>query len=194
VVVIFLGKYTTIPHARYLLVLYYSPIILNLILLSLKLEKIKFKYFISIITSILVLLSLITFSSLFAQDWQPISKIISPPDYAACFNLNKSDAGLAGYWQSKPLITFSQHQLQIATINEQGEPSIFNNNRYWYTDSWQNPGSSPQFHFIFMNSLNDEAIVNRYGNPDRIQACNNSEVWWYDDSQLLYSKLMQERL
>jgi hypothetical protein len=192
--VIFLGKYTTTAHARYLLFLYYSPILLNLILLGLKLEKINNKYYTSIVAGILVLLSLITYSSLFSQDWQPITKIISPPDYATCFNLNKPDAGLAGYWQSKPLIVFSQGQLQVATINEQGEPYIFNNNRYWYSDSWQNPGSPPQFHFILMNSLNAQAIVNRYGNPDRVEVCNNSEVWWYNDSQLVYSKLLQERL
>jgi hypothetical protein len=192
--VIILGKYTTIPHTRYLLFLYYSPSIISLVLISLNLEKINNKYFNNIITGMIVLLSLITFSSLFTQKWQPITRIISPPDYAACFNFNKPSAGLAGYWQSKPLITFSQRKIQIATINEQGEPSIGNNNRYWYTDSWQNPGSLPQFQFIFMNSLDYHAIANRYGNPDKIETCIDSEIWWYDNPQLVYSKLMQEGL
>jgi hypothetical protein len=111
-----------------------------------------------------------------------------------CFNFNKPIAGLAEYWQSKPLITFSQRQIQIATINEQGEPSIGNNNRYWYTDSWKNPGSLAQFQFILMNSLDYKAIANRYGNPDRIETCINSEIWWYNNPQLVYSKLMREGL
>ncbi|MGL5940342.1 MAG: hypothetical protein ACRC2S_08150 [Waterburya sp.] len=108
--------------------------------------------------------------------------------------MNKPSAGLAGYWQSKPLITFSQRQIQIATINEQGEPSVGNNNRYWYTDSWENAGSIPQFQFIFMRSLDQNAIAHRYGNPDRIEACTDSEIWWYNSPQTVYSKLMYQGL
>ena len=122
-----------------------------------------------------------------------MSKIV-PPDYANCFNLEQPQAGLADYWYSKPLIAFSQRKIQIATINELGEPYTWNSNRNWYRDSWQNPGSPPTFEFIIMANLDPEAITQRYGQPDRTEVCSNTEIWWYKNPQKVYDNLMRDGL
>ena len=83
--------------------------------------------------------------------------------------------------------------MQIATITDSGEAYYWNNNRYWYEDSWTNPGNKPQFQFIFMRSLNQQAIIKRYGQPDRIEPCNESEIWWYDKQEQIYSQLMKQK-
>lgn len=69
-----------------------------------------------------------------------------------------------------------------------------NKNIFSMTISWENPGSIPQFQFIFMRSLDQNAIAHRYGNPDRIEACTDSEIWWYNSPQTVYSKLMHQGL
>jgi hypothetical protein len=192
ITVMILGKYTGVAHARYLLFVYYAPGLTALILVSLLLEKIR--HVNNIVIMIAVVISLISFTSIVAPESPSISQILAPPDYASCFALDQPQAGLAGYWQSKTLIAFSQRKIQIATINEQGEPSTWNNNRYWYTDSWAKPGSLPEFKFIFMRSLDQKAIATRYGKPDRIEACTDSEIWRYNDPQALYSHLMKHGL
>ncbi|MGD1920338.1 MAG: hypothetical protein ACFCAD_16515 [Pleurocapsa sp.] len=188
--VIVLGKYTTIPHARYLIFVYYSPGLIAIVLASLWLEKIKQTKNITI--AAIVAISIISSASLLTQKSTSISDILSPPAYANCFNLNQPQAGLAEYWQSKPLIAFSQRNIQIATIRTEGKPSTWNSNRYWYTNSWIEPGSLPQFRFIFMKSLDKKAIAQRYGKPDRIEACTDSEIWWYDNPEGLYPQLMRD--
>ncbi len=45
-----------------------------------------------------------------------------------------------------------------------------------------------------MRSLVQNAITHRYGNPDRIEACADSEIWWYNNPQTVYSKLMYQGL
>lgn len=190
--VIILGKYTTIPDSRYLTFVYYSPGAIALTSIGLWLEKIKQIGKIAVATS--VTLSIIAATSLATKEFPAISRVLSPPNYATCFNLDLPQAGLAGYWQSKPLIAFSQGKIQIATVTEEGKPSIGNSNRYWYTDSWAKPGTLPQFRFILMKSLDKKAIAFRYGQPDRIEACVNSEIWWYDNPEVIYSQLMRDGL
>lgn len=191
--VVILGKYTDESQTRYLTTLYYSPGLVALIIISLRLEKAKSKLINFLAVAGLVTITLAAGTSLIGKEFI-ISQILAPPDYASCFDLNKSQAGLAGYWHSKPLIAYSQRQIQIATIKEDGHPYTSNSNRYWYTDSWQNPGNQPQFKFILMDTLDKSAIAARYGMPDRVEACNNSEVWWYKNSDALYSNLMRDGL
>jgi hypothetical protein len=192
IAVIILGKYTTVAHARYFMFIYYSPGLIALILVSLLLEKIRHTN--NIVMAATVALSIIAFTSIVTKESPSISQIFSPPDYASCFALDQPQAGLAGYWQSKTLIAFSQRKIQIATIKEQGEPATWNNNRYWYTNSWAKPGNLPEFQFILMKSLDQNAIATRYGKPDKIEACTDSEIWRYNDSQALYSNLMKDGL
>ncbi len=195
--VILLGKYVDVPSARYFMVVYYSPGLVSLILLSLNWEqtdiKYKNKYKNQIQLTIAAIITIVCLNSIFSNQSASL-QVASPPDYASCFDLNQPQAGLAEYWHSKPLIAYSQRKIQIATIKLQGEPNIWNNNRYWYTDSWQNPGNPPQFQFILMHSLDKDAIAKRYGQPDRIDTCTNSEVWWYDNPQQVYANLMRDGL
>ncbi|MGH2416160.1 MAG: hypothetical protein ACRDEA_21210, partial [Microcystaceae cyanobacterium] len=114
------------------------------------------------------------------------------PPYLACFSNSGNIAGLAGYWQSKPLILFSNRQIQIASITERGEPVQWLNNRYWYIDNWANPGQPPDFKFIFMRMLDANLIQQRYGHPDRIVPCDGSEIWFYDRPDFLYQRLMKK--
>ena len=190
--VLVLGKYTSIPHARYLTFVYYSPGLIFLILIAVWLEKIKHINKIAIAASVTI--AIIAATSLFTKKLLPIAQILPPPNYATCFNLNKPQAGLAGYWESKPLVVFSQRKIQVATINEEGQASVGNNNRYWYTDSWAKPGTKPQFEFILIKSLNRNAIASHYGKPNRVQACADSEIWWYDNSEAVYAQLMRDEM
>jgi hypothetical protein len=189
IAVMVLGKYTEVAFVRYFILVYYSPGLIALILVSLALEKIRHINNIAIAVAVVVTINAST--SIVTKESPSISQFFSPPDYASCFALDRPQAGLAGYWQSKPLIAFSQRKVQIATIQEQGRPMTFNNNRYWFTNSWTNPGSLPEFQFIFMKSLDENVIETRYGKPDSIEACTDSEIWWYNDSQALYSNLMK---
>ena len=186
-----LGKYTDSGSMRYFIPIYYSPLIFSLLLLSLSIEKLNSKYLKIIQTSLAVAISAIIFMLASSLEIKPVTEVFTPPNYAACFDRG-AIAGLAGYWESKPIILFSQRQVQIATITDNGEPYYWNNNRYWYEDSWTNPGNKPQFKFIFMRSLKPQAIIQKYGQPDRTESCDDSEIWWYDNPEQIYSKLMND--
>lgn len=186
-----LGKYIDWGSMRYFLPIYYSPLIFSLLLLSLSLEKLH-KQFLKIIqTGLIIIISAISFILTSSLEIKPATEILPPPNYMACFHRN-AIAGLAGYWESKPIILFSHRKVQIATVTDTGEPYYWNNNRYWYEDSWIKPGNKPQFQFIFMRSLKTEKILHKYGQPDRIESCADSEIWWYNNSKQVYSKLMEK--
>jgi hypothetical protein len=172
------GKYLDWGSMRYFLPIYYSPLIFSLLLLSLSLEKLSQQSLKIIQTSLIIIISAIILILTSPLKIKPVTEILQPPDYIACFN--PKTAGFAGYWESKPIILFSQRTIQVATITDMGEPYYWNNNRYWYEDSWNNPGNKPQFQFIFMRSLKPEKILQKYGQPDRKQNCGDNEIWWYD--------------
>lgn len=192
-VVIILGKYTGVSKARYLITLYYMPGLMTLLLLGLQFERAKIKSKTSITLATATVIGVSALSILLGQQ-EPIMSEIVPPDYASCFDLEQPQAGLADYWYTKPLIAFSQRRIQIATINDQGEPYTWNSNRNWYRDSWQNPGSPPMFRFIIMANLDPGAITQRYGQPDKTEACSNTEIWWYNKPQKIYDSLMRDGL
>ncbi|MEL7075531.1 MAG: hypothetical protein AAGM46_06360 [Cyanobacteria bacterium J06582_2] len=192
-VVIIVGKYTGVSRARYLITLYYMPGMMALLLLALQFERGRIKSQASITLATATAIGVTAWSVLLGQQAPVLSKIV-PPDYAKCFDLEQPQAGLADYWYTKPLIAFSQRRIQIATINDQGEPYTWNSNRNWYRDSWQNPGSPPMFKFIIMANLNPEAITRLYGQPKQTEVCSNTEIWWYDDQQKIYDNLMRDGL
>jgi hypothetical protein len=192
VAVFALGKYIDLNSIRYFLPLFYSPGIFLLLSLGLAIEQVEQQYVKIIELALATLLGITLVILTSSVKFQPITQLFPAPEYASCFSKFTPTAGLAGYWESKPLILYSRRQLQIATITPNGEPYQWNNNQYWYIDNWHNPGSLPNFQFILMRSLDKNAIEQTYGKPNRVSACADSEIWWYDDPDRLYLNLMKD--
>ncbi|HVC32897.1 MAG TPA: hypothetical protein VNL16_05255 [Chloroflexota bacterium] len=120
-----------------------------------------------------------------------VPDLFPAPADAACFAGIGSAAGLADYWDAKPLIMFSGHRLQVAAVVSDGTPFLWADNAFWYVESWMEPGHPPRFSFIVMRRLDPTAIARRYGQPDRVVACAGSAIWWYDQPNALGTHLVQ---
>jgi hypothetical protein len=174
--------------------LLYSPGLLALWSISLTAKRWPFKLFQSYRCSTIVTIELTLIFLVASVDPRPVHQLLPVPPYVNCFRFMDTKAGLAGYWQAKPLILFSNHQFQIAAVTEDGAPREWIDNQFWYIDHFGNPMKTPQFEFIFMKWLEPAAVEKRYGPPDRIEGCDGSEIWFYDKPETLYLHLLQGHL
>ncbi|MBE9222216.1 hypothetical protein IQ215_05850 [Cyanobacterium stanieri LEGE 03274] len=189
--VMILGKYIDIGSLRYFLFIFYNPLIFSILLSLVYLSKLKYQWLKQIQYLTLIIFSLNIVLQISLLEIKSITQVFPPPVYYGCL-ANKTTAGLAGYWETKPLILFSQKNLQIGTITDFGNLYHFNNNIYWYQNSWHESGSQPKFEFIFTRSLNKDKILEKYGQPERIESCHDDEIWWYSDYENIYNILLNK--
>ena len=102
-------------------------------------------------------------------------------DIAACLAPTGRTAGLAEYWQARPISIASNWRLQTIQIGPRGNTRVWGSNPSWYTTDRDRPGHTPPFSFIVMQGLDEPAIRAAYGPPDQVLACPGSPVWLYDD-------------
>lgn len=108
---------------------------------------------------------------------------------AACLAPTGRTAGLALYWQARPITVASDWRLQVEQIKAHGEIGIWGNNPTWYTSSRHKAGQLPAFSFIVMQGLDEPAIHAAYGPPDGVLPCPGSDVWLYDDPAAMRANL-----
>ena len=118
----------------------------------------------------------------------PLNTVFQVPPTLACFDGADRTGGLAGYWQAKPLMLFSDDRVRAVQVDPTGAPMLWINNNSWYTED---DGSLPRFSFILMDELNEQAILARYGVPDRVETCGASRIWRYGDSRNVTIALLQ---
>jgi hypothetical protein len=111
------------------------------------------------------------------------------PDLAGCVGALQAqyglEAGLADYWTARPLTLAADERLQVDQIHTDGSPQYYTNDLTWYTHSFADPGRPPRYRFIVLRDLDSTAITKRYGRPDHIAPCSETQVWIYDDPQRL---------
>ena len=111
------------------------------------------------------------------------------PSLLSCLQKEHSIAGMADYWNASPLILFSRWKYHIAQIGEDGSPRNWMTNRAWVDHDWSDPERPPPYSFIVMENLPEDQILGAYGRPDRVVACDSTEIWFYTNTDELTSRL-----
>jgi hypothetical protein len=120
----------------------------------------------------------------------PLGGVLKAPPALACFDRAERTAGLAGYWQAKPLMLFSDDKVHAVQVDASGAPMLWINNNGWYTGN--GAGSPPNFSFILMDDLNEQAILARYGAADWAETCGSSRIWHYGSPRKVAVALLQD--
>jgi hypothetical protein len=102
------------------------------------------------------------------------------------------DAGLASYWVARPETLSSDFSVQVDSIRPDGQAMQYMNDASWFRRSIADPSRPPQYRFIVMNGLDQNAIVARFGQPDRTESCDGSPVLIYDSPTRLQRAVSQQ--
>ncbi|HKF71933.1 MAG TPA: hypothetical protein VKB68_09285 [Stellaceae bacterium] len=93
-------------------------------------------------------------------------------------------AGLGDYWYSRYIEASSDWRLQIDQIEPDGAGMWWSNDRFWYTHDIHDATREPEYNYILMPRLNEEAIRRHYGPPDRTLECGSSALGVYGDPSI----------
>lgn len=82
---------------------------------------------------------------------------------------------LAEYWVAKPIMLFSDNRAHVVQVTPGGlKPNFWIASRGWFRP--------PQVYgIVITNRLDRERIVTLFGNPQRVERCNEYELWVYSD-------------
>ena len=116
---------------------------------------------------------------------QPIESCLS-----RLLPVSDRNAGLADYWLARPMTLSSNFRLQVQPINNEGQPSLWGNDPYWFTHSITSPSQVPTYSFIVMAQLSPTAIAARYGRPDQSFKCLGSDIWIYHNGTRLTQSII----
>ena len=89
-------------------------------------------------------------------------------------------AGIAQYWEARPIEVSSDWRLQVEQVVDDGRIFIWGSNPFYYTHDLSHPTQAPTFDFIVMRDLVSADITARFGKPDQVIECPGTEVWIYD--------------
>jgi hypothetical protein len=110
-----------------------------------------------------------------------------------CLKREHAVAGMADYWNASPLILFSRWKYHVVQIKDDGSPHYWMNNRAWVNHDWSDPERVPRYSFIVMKNLPADRIIDAYDSPDRVVACDSTEIWFYTNTEALTSRLLGRR-
>jgi hypothetical protein len=99
-------------------------------------------------------------------------------------------AGLAGYWEARPIELATDWTLQVDQITEEGYIYAWGNDVNWYRHSLADPKVAPDYNFIVMRMLYPDRIRAMYGPPDEVAPCGDTEVWVYRTPGFLRDRLL----
>jgi hypothetical protein len=116
---------------------------------------------------------------------------IPPPPDLSCLPGDRPLAGLAEYWQARPLRLFGGERLQIEPLTVDAMPFWWISNRFWFTHRRTPPDGMPLYSFIDMRRLDPDTVERRYGKPSAIVKCDTVDIWFYDDAEALTRRFMQ---
>ncbi len=115
-------------------------------------------------------------------------------DVAACLRPLREGlglhAGLAGYWDARPIEVATHWSLQVDQIAADGHAYLWGNDRRWYRHALGDPARPPAYDFIVMRGLPADRILAAYGPPDIVVPCAPTEVWVYRDAAALTAALI----
>ncbi len=115
-------------------------------------------------------------------------------DVAACLRPLRErlglHAGLAGYWDARPIEVATHWSLQVDQIAADGHAYLWGNDRRWYRHALGDPARPPAYDFIVMRDLPPDRILAAYGPPDTVVPCAPTEVWVYRDAAALTAALI----
>jgi len=116
------------------------------------------------------------------------------PQYAGCLDALRArlglQAGLANYWNARQLKIASNWRLQVLDgADFDASPHLFQNDPLLYKDIFVGPYLAPSPRFILMDGFKPIDVADRYGKPDRIEPCDGSEIWIYNDPMRFYRNL-----
>lgn len=183
--------YVDAAAIRYFHPLIYTPTLIILIGLGWVLEQRARQHVLLVRRALAIAITGMALSLTAAQPRLAPVEVFPPPDYVACFDHLGASAGLAEYWQAKPLLMYSDRRLQVVAIESQGSAYLWGANAAWYTESWIRPGEPPAYSFILMKGLDPAAISARYGAPDRVVGCADTEIWFYRQPNRLFTRLRE---
>jgi len=108
-----------------------------------------------------------------------VPKAISVPALIGCLPDGEA-AGLASYWQARPITLFSGRRLQVSALKENGDGYWLIANRHWFLRAFAAPDRMLEFRFIVMDGLQRDSIREKYGAPARRVVCGGIEIWFYE--------------
>lgn len=91
------------------------------------------------------------------------------------------DGGLAAYWVARPEMLSSDFSVQVDPIRPDGRVMQYMNDASWFRRSIADPSRPPHYRFVIMDGLDHNAIVARFGQPDKTEPCDGSLMFIYDD-------------
>lgn len=102
---------------------------------------------------------------------------------AACLISMKASgrihAGIAQYWLARVIEASSDWKLQVPQVMGSGNVFLWGNNRLSYLHDVTDPAKAPLFDFIVVKNLDFGGVVKRFGQPDNIVSCPETDVWLY---------------
>jgi hypothetical protein len=98
-------------------------------------------------------------------------------------------AGLGDYWHARPLEASSDWRLQVDQLDADGHAWIWENDPMAYFHDARG-SAPPPYSFIVMAGLSAPRIAARYGPPDHVLRCPDSDVWLYDDRSHLQPRVI----
>ncbi len=117
---------------------------------------------------------------------QPVLPMLAWADpVAACLAPTGRIAGLAEYWEARPITVSSNWRMQVMQIGPRGNTRTWGNDPSGYTRSLDTPDQPPPFSFIVMKGLDAASILAHYGPADSVLNCAGSDVWLYNDPSQL---------
>jgi hypothetical protein len=91
---------------------------------------------------------------------------------------DRLDAGLATYWQARPIEASSNWAIKMEAVTQNGGFYYWGNDRQRYLDLLR------RFNFLVMDNLDPHLITRRFGRPDKTFQCPGAEVWIYPQGRL----------
>ncbi len=116
-------------------------------------------------------------------------------EYDKIVSENEWKLGLCQYWYSHLYNVIGKADAQLNHVREDGSAYFWCNNSYWYFGNGNKTDQSmlefPDYDFVLMNQLDREAILQKYGQPNRIVNGEFNTFFVYEEEN---SKLRQTLL
>jgi hypothetical protein len=125
--------------------------------------------------ALVLLILVVTFGSNAAK---AANELAEPTNLTKCLLKKGLREGLADYWNAKSLVFYSNYDISIVQVTDDGHPYRINYNSKWFTTT-ADGSDTVQPNFIVLDRLRDWALVSRFGMPVVQLSCSGSTVWVY---------------
>lgn len=99
--------------------------------------------------------------------------------------------GLSEYWLARHTYAATGWKIPIHQITRGGEIYAWGNRIYDFIESSEDSKLWPEYNFIVMSRLDQDAIRSRFGQPQQVLDCGEKElVWIYSDPAAVYGALV----